>query len=982
VTDNNGYLWAAGDGLLSYFDGKRWVAVQPPGFDTTEVAEIYSIRDGRIVIQNSQNQIAIYKNGNWSVYDTFVGFRMNFSRSPVLDHLGNLWFISTCYSFYDYYLYYDYACPSAAVVRFDGKGWYAYTPANSNLPSGDLSQLAVDKENQVWVTTTEGLVLFDGATGQNWRVFDTSNSKLPSNLVQAIYIDPSNVKWLSTGNGLVRYDGTNWTTLNVERSIGSVGQPLIQESGEILLPTSAGTLYWNGKTWATVTEKGSLDHGSTLAILEDVNKVPIAFTTSGINTLRGSQFDYQNYRDLGPSKFLADITQMVKDDDGNLWAASQEAVSVFLQNESWKSFTPLEIGDGQECSPKSLTAYLGGGVFVSCMEGGASLYGQGSWKRLQMHSIGFKSERINHVLRRFAGDLWVATNNGLGRYDGSLWTVYFPPTRSGLFSSMVNEMEEDSKGRLWIRTNDGISYFENGAFKAIPPDTNPKSLGIWDKPASEASATDVWVSQQQSPDTAEPAGNSTLMAEALTLQANKVYRLTFQDQIVSGESGYGAVELSLDGGVSWHAIHKSNQKSEEWQQQTLSLGPYSTASRDVQLRFLFYVDPVEQKGVWRVRDILIDDQNIMLTPMSEGLQASWNSAREMVPDSSGGMWFDFNGTTKYFAENWQSPQAKNEQIAPNALGMVITARNAPVTYFTGNAGKLIKATGLSIDYANELSFSALSSPFRFDGQGKLWIVKDERLSRFDGKDWQVFSILDHPYLASKITGIFTDSDGTVWVGTAAGLLRYRRYTWQGYSSSVFSPQAITDHMIDSKGHLWVATDSGILYREGQTWRYFTMSDGLLDNHVIKLFENASGHEIAVTETGINEWDGQKWVQPSLGISLSPGTTLTSAFLREPGGIRVSTKENGVIDISSDFKLDHFQNFLENAQAFSLAVDQDNIVWLVRDDGLLIRKDGSWILLTLPELNGQRIIWVSTSAQGRTLAGTSKFGYLFDEGSWK
>lgn len=78
-----------------------------------------------------------------------------------------------------------------------------------------LSQVA-DKDN-VWECTEAGLVKIDISTLKT-TLFQTSNTKLPDNKITSITIDKKNNKWIGTLNGLVKYDGVNWTIFNTSNS--------------------------------------------------------------------------------------------------------------------------------------------------------------------------------------------------------------------------------------------------------------------------------------------------------------------------------------------------------------------------------------------------------------------------------------------------------------------------------------------------------------------------------------------------------------------------------------------------------------------------------------------------------------------------------------------------------------------------------------------------------------------------------------------
>lgn len=60
--------------------------------------------------------------------------------------------------------------------------------------------------------------------------------------------------------------------------------------------------------------------------------------------------------------------------------------------------------------------------------------------------------------------LWIASSNGLWRYDGSQWDRY--STKSGLPSNMVTSVSSGSNNRIVISTDKGLAIFKNSEWKS------------------------------------------------------------------------------------------------------------------------------------------------------------------------------------------------------------------------------------------------------------------------------------------------------------------------------------------------------------------------------------------------------------------------------------------------------------------------------------------------------------------------------------
>ena len=74
---------------------------------------------------------------------------------------------------------------------------------------------------------------------------------------------------------------------------------------------------------------------------------------------------------------------------------------------------------------------------------------------------GLSNNVIYDVLQTTDGYLWLATDNGLNRYDGYSVKVYYHRTNdsSTITSSVIRSLIEDREGNLWIGTKSGINLY-------------------------------------------------------------------------------------------------------------------------------------------------------------------------------------------------------------------------------------------------------------------------------------------------------------------------------------------------------------------------------------------------------------------------------------------------------------------------------------------------------------------------------------------
>ncbi|HEU4719034.1 MAG TPA: PAS domain S-box protein [Bacteroidia bacterium] len=269
---------------------------------------------------------------------------------------------------------------------------------------------------------------------------------------------------------------------------------------------------------------------------------------------------------------------------------------------------------------------------------------------------------------------------------------------------------------------------------------------------------------------------------------------------------------------------------------------------------------------------------------------------------------------------------------------------------------------------NGLPQARIYSEFQ-DSRGYLWIGTEGGVSRFDGHEFETFSV-DNGFPASTVTAINEDNEG-VLLGTDQGLVvfSYGKFTLYrkngfdqihrilitpggsallctnsglvGFSENKFTQVKtstavdqldIAEGLFDSRGHLWIGTDmNGVFEFSCENDRYsnlvFPDQEKLVNARIRGLVEIEGGSIwIATSTDGLFSFDGNALTM--LNIPLSGKLFFTCAHKDIFGDVWLGTWGSGLIHYTGNvFKFYNRSNGLGDDKIQCITSDQQGNTWI-------------------------------------------------------
>lgn len=560
------------------------------------------------------------------------------------------------------------------------------------------------------------------------------------------------------------------------------------------------------------------------------------------------------------------------------------------------------------------------------------------------------------------GYIWIATNDGLCRYNGYEFKVYKhdEDNENSITNNYIVDIKQDLKGNIWIGTANGLSKL------------NPKTdvitnynMGEKERNLSHYNIGDILITE---------CGRVLVgTSDGLNLydeEHDKFERILSKSNDLSSQHIYSLAEDKNKN--IWIAtnegIDKFDVKNKTIKRFKAGDDKYSISEKSV------YVIKSDKKGyIWAGTikeglnkiDINTDEVKQYKNDYNNEKSLPGNYVKDILRDSKDNLWIATDsGIAKYNDETEEFTTYKNKiydrtslvddevfSILEDDSGLIWVGTYAGISIFDPNT-EISHYKKDPFD-ENTLSDNSIHGIYQ-DGDGLIWVGTNSKganiIDRENDKVYHINKTSKEYRISDDNINDIVGFDNKIFIGTKNGLneIDKKAKSVKIYTTDDGIPNNyITALFLDSKNYLWIGTTSGVSILDTNTNQIIDITETLIKNNIedtyIKvIYEDSKGNYWigSFIDGGLTKIDANKKIIKNYRNVREDKTSISSNNIRSivednEGNLYIGTSYGiNKLNLSNEtFERYTEKDGLSNNTVYGVLIDNYNNLWASTNSGI-------------------------------------------------
>lgn len=335
------------------------------------------------------------------------------------------------------------------LYRIDPNGTQVEYDEENGLLRNNVRCLLVDDQDRLWIGTKFGLNLYDQG---RMRVF-TIHQGMPNDNISCAFQDEEGNLWFGTdGAGTLKYAGDRFVTYTVKDGLCSdlVMSITADHHGDIWLGTyDNGICRMDGM--AMISTVDGLPNNTIWSGLCDRNGTLWFGTSDGlVKLVNGVVQPLPKEISLAGQPVLS----LNEGPDGTIWCGLRKGLASIGPDGGTNMFTATTTGLGR--SVRNMERDRAGDLWLAT-EQGLVRFSKGEFRRWAKED-GLSDNTVMCLTKDDSGRIWAGTANGLSCMDKGVIRTFRLAQDFG--SNYIDLLVSDASGRIWTGTNNGLFVFD------------------------------------------------------------------------------------------------------------------------------------------------------------------------------------------------------------------------------------------------------------------------------------------------------------------------------------------------------------------------------------------------------------------------------------------------------------------------------------------------------------------------------------------